>query len=297
MTIRTVAVIGVGAMGAPMAMNIHKAGFDLTVCDRSDDARAPFAALGVRCVTRAADCAACDVVIVLVATPDQARSVILGEGGLREGLQGKAPMLAIMGTIAPDTMRDLQRELEPTGIRVVDAPISGGAVKARNGTLAIIMGGAREDCDTLRPLMQAMGSTIFHCGPLGAGQATKIVNNLVGITTLMIAAEAYRIAGDNGISLPDAIPVFEASTGRNFFTAAAKDAPEAYAAWTATRGDFESLQAIIRKDIDLALSIGGPGGPLPMTTALRAVLDSVGDETFDTWRAIAAAPRESRGHS
>lgn len=291
--INSVAVIGVGAMGAPMALNIHKAGFALTICDRSEAARAPFAALGVTCVDRAADCAGCDAVIILVATPEQARAVVLGEGGLRSGLNGRRPILVVMGTIAPETMRDLARELEPDGVRVVDAPISGGALKARDGTLAIIMGGRREDCDALRPLMQAMGSTIFHCGPLGAGQATKIVNNLVGITTLMIAAEAYRIAGDNGIALPDAIPVFEASTGRNFFTGRPNDAGEAYDAWTATRADFDSLHAILRKDIDLALSIGQASGPLPMTSALRAVLERVDDETFETWRTIATAPRQS----
>lgn len=291
--INSVAIIGVGAMGAPMAMNIYKAGFALTVCDRSEAARAPFAALGVNCVERAADCAGCDAVIILVATPEQARSVVLGEGGLRSGLNGRKPILVVMGTIAPETMRELAHELEPDGVRVVDAPISGGALKARDGTLAIIVGGRAEDCEELRPLMQSMGSSIFHCGPLGAGQATKIVNNLVGITTLMIAAEAYRIAGENGIALPNAIPVFEASTGRNFFTVRPNDAGEAYDAWTATRADFDSLQAILRKDIDLALSIGEAAGPLPMTSALRAVLDGVGDETFQTWRAVATAPRQS----
>jgi 3-hydroxyisobutyrate dehydrogenase-like beta-hydroxyacid dehydrogenase len=178
-------------------------------------------------------------------------------------------------------------------VGIVDAPVSGGPVKAKAGTLAIMMGGAAEDVDRLRLLMQAMGTNIFHCGPLGTGQATKVVNNLVGITTLMVAAEAYRLAGDNGIHLPDAIPVFEAGSGRNFFTAHAKDAPEAYAAWTATRADFDSLQSILRKDIDLALAIGASSGDLPFTRALRALLDSVGDETFETWRAVAAAPRQS----
>jgi 3-hydroxyisobutyrate dehydrogenase-like beta-hydroxyacid dehydrogenase len=292
MTIRKVAVIGVGAMGAPMAMNIHKAGFDLTVCDRSDAACAPFEALGARRAMRAADCADCDVVIILVATPDQARAVALGEGGLRSGLEGRPPMLVVMGTIAPAAVQELQRELDASRVRVVDAPISGGVVKAREGTLAIIMGGDREDCDALRPLMEAMGSTIFYCGALGAGQATKIVNNLVGITTLMIAAEAYRIGLDNGLFLADAMPVFEASTGRNFFTGKAGDAPEAYSAWVRTRADFESLQSILRKDIDLALSIGEGSGPLPMTRGLRAVLDGVGDETFENWCAVAAATPE-----
>ncbi|MFG1204654.1 NAD(P)-dependent oxidoreductase [Xanthobacter aminoxidans] len=289
--IRSVAVIGVGAMGAPMAMNIYKAGFDLTVCDRNRDALTSFAALGVRCVERAADCAGCDAVIVLVATPQQARAVVLGEEGLRAGLDGREPTLVMMGTIAPDTVRELAQELAPTGLRIVDAPVSGGPVKAKAGTLAIMMGGAAGEVDRLRPLMQAMGSNIFHCGALGTGQATKIINNLVGITTLMVAAEAYRIAGANGIHLPDAIPVFEAGSGRNFFTAHPKDAPEAYMAWTATRADFDSLQSILRKDIDLALAIGAGSGDLPFTKALRALLDSVGDDTFETWRAVAAAPR------
>ena len=291
--IRSVAVIGVGAMGAPMAVNIHKAGFHLTVCDRNPAALAPFAKLGVTCVERAADCAGCDAVIVLVATPQQARAVVLGAEGLRAGLDGRTPMLVVMGTIAPETMRELAKELEPTGVGIVDAPVSGGPVKAQAGTLAIMMGGAADDVERLRPLMRAMGPAIFHCGPLGTGQATKIVNNLVGITTLMVAAEAYRIASDNGIHLPDAIPVFEAGTGRNFFTAQAKDAPEAYSLWTATRADFDSIQSIVRKDIDLALAIGAGSGDLPFTKALRALLDGVGDETFKTWRAVAAAPRQS----
>lgn len=291
--IRSVAVIGVGAMGAPMAMNIHKAGFELTVCDRNPEALAPFATLGGRCVQRARDCAGCDAVIVLVATPQQARSVVLGEEGLRAGIDGRAPLVLMMGTVAPDTVRELAQELAPDGLRIVDAPVSGGPVKAKAGTLAIMMGGAAEDVERLRPLMQAMGTNIFHCGPLGTGQATKIVNNLVGITTLMVAAEAYRIAGDNGIRLPDAIPVFEAGSGRNFFTSDPKDAPEAYTAWTATRAAFDNLQSILRKDIDLALAIGAGSGDLPFTRALRALLDRVGDDTFETWRAVAAAPRQS----
>lgn len=287
MSARDIAVVGVGAMGAPMAMNIHKAGFNLTVCDRSEQARAPFAALGLRCTDRPAECADCDVVVLLVATPEQARAVLFDEGGVVSGLSGKTPLIAIMSTVAPETMKAFAEELRPRGLRIVDAPVSGGVVKARDGTLAIIMGGASEDCDALRPVLDAIGDQVFHCGDIGSGQATKIINNMVGISILMIAAEAYRIGLDNGLSLPDAIPVFEAGTGRNFLTAKPDAASEAYAAWAATRGDFDSLQAILRKDIDLALSIGAGSGPLPVTQALRGLLDRVGDETFRNWRAVA----------
>ena len=288
MTIQDVAVIGVGAMGAPMAMNIHKAGFNLTVCDQRPDARKPFSEIGALCTESAADCADCDAVIILVATPDQAQSVIFGDGGVVSGISEKRPVLIVMGTILPETIKSFERNLEPYGIQVVDAPISGGVVKARDGTLAIIMGGKPEDCESVKPLMQAMGEKIFYCGPLGAGQTTKIINNMVGISTLMIAAEAYRIALDNGLSLPDAMPVFEAGTGRNFMTGAPKDASNSYAAWASKRADFDSLQAILRKDIDLGLSIGAASGPLPMTRALRAMLADVGAETLENWSKIAS---------
>ncbi|HKU99328.1 MAG TPA: NAD(P)-dependent oxidoreductase [Vineibacter sp.] len=289
MTIRTVAVIGVGAMGNPMARRIHDAGFALTVCDTSEKALAPFATLGVRTTRQAAECAGCDAVIILVATPDQARQVALGADGLRAGLSGKPPMLVVMGTVAPATMHELQSELEPLGIRVVDAPVSGGLVKARDGTLAIMMGGRSEDIDALQPLMASMGKSVFRCGALGAGQATKIVNNAMGIASIMIAAEAYRIGLDNGLRLEDAVPVFEASSGRNFFSRNPRDASDAYAAWAPTRADFNSLQAIMRKDIDLALAIGSDAASLPVMRALRTMLDGVGEETFETWRTVARA--------
>ena len=291
MQIKSVAMIGVGAMGAPMAMNVRKAGFGLTVCDRNEAALAPFRAEGVRCVASAAECGACDVVMVIVATPAQAEAVLFGEAGLVSGLRAGAsrPLVVIMGTVAPDWMKETGARLALHEARLVDAPISGGAVRAQEGSLAIIMGGERADCEALRPLMEAMGSAIFHCGPLGSGQATKIVNNLVGISILMTAAEAYRIGLGNGLLLPDAIPVFEAGTGRNFMTAKPHDAAEAYASWTASRETFDSLHAILRKDIDLALAIGGEAGPLPMTEALRGVLERVDDATFETWAAIAAS--------
>lgn len=287
MNVQSVAVIGVGVMGAPMAMNIYEAGFDLTVCDLSAAARAPFAERGLRCTDSPADCAQCDIVVVLTATPDQAREVIFGAHGVVSGLKGRTPLIAIMGTIAPETMREFADDLQPHGVRIVDAPVSGGVVKARAGTLAIIMGGTVEDCETLRPVAEAVGEEIFYCGPLGSGQVTKIVNNLVGISILMVAGEAYRIAIENGLSLPDTMPVFEAGTGRNFLTAEPHAASQAYTAWAGTRGQFDALQSIIRKDIDLALSIGAQAGPLPMTNALRAVLEGVGDETFENWSTVA----------
>jgi 3-hydroxyisobutyrate dehydrogenase-like beta-hydroxyacid dehydrogenase len=293
MTMKKVGVIGVGAMGAPMAINIHKAGFELVVCDRSPQARATFKALGVCTTESAADCADCDAVIVLVATPEQAETVVLGPDGLVSRLEGHRPLLVFMGTVSPDTVISIEAKVASRGVRVVDAPVSGGVVNARTGTLAIMMGGRREDCDRLRPLMEAMGRKIFYCGHLGAGQATKIVNNIIGITNLMTAAEAYRIALDNGLILSDALAVLEAGTGRNFFTSEGSDAIQTFAVSTATREDFDSLLAILKKDIDLALSIGKSSGSLPAISSLRSVLADAGDETLETWRSVAAGVKKN----
>lgn len=289
MTIRKVAVIGVGQMGGPMARNILKAGFELTVCDRDEEALAAFSALGARCTTRPSDCADCDAVAVLVATPAQTRTVLLGPDGVLEGVAGKAPIVAVMGTVAPSEMISLAEALEAKGIALVDAPISGGTMGAEDGTLAIMMGGAPELFERLRPLMQSMGKAIYHCGSLGTGQVTKIVNNIVGVTTQMIAAEAYRICLDNGLKLGDVIPIYEAGTGRNFITRDVQDVIRAYTSWTSRRQDFDSLQAIMRKDIGLALSIGKSSGPLPMLHALQVVLGDAGEETYENWARIAAA--------
>lgn len=290
MTDTKVAFIGVGAMGGPMAQRVHEAGFGLVACDISEASLEPFARQGIRVTNRAADCAGCDVAILMVATFEQAHGVLFGPAGLLSAPSEKRPSIVIlMGTVSPKAVRDIARDLAPFGIGVIDAPVSGGIVKAREGTLAIIMGGEAEHCERVEPLLRSMGSRLFHCGPVGAGQVTKIVNNAIGIANIMISAEAYRIALDNGLGLDDFVPVIEAGSGRNFFTASTRDAPEAYAAWAPTLPAFHSLQSILRKDIDLALSIGEGSGDLPMIAALRKALEDVGTGTFETWRRVVEA--------
>ena len=294
MTIRKVAVIGVGQMGAPMARNIHRAGFDLTVCDSDEAALAPFAALGARCTTRAADCVDCDMVAVIVATPAQTRTVLLGPDGLTSGMSDNAPIVVIMGTVSPAEMIGLEEALASFRISVIDAPVSGGTMGAEDGTLAIMVGGPEAVYEKVQPVMASMGSAIYHCGTLGTAQVTKIINNIVGVTTQMIAAEAYRICADNGLKLREAIPVFENGTGRNFLTRDFTDVTRAYKSWTARRQDFDNLHTIMRKDIGLALSLGERSGPLPMINALHDVLNAVGEETYENWTLIAGADCPSR---
>src|SRR3954453_7273151 len=134
--VKSVAVIGVGAMGGPMARRIAGGGFDLTVCDRSNDALRAFEGDAVT-TTRPADCAAADLILILVVTADQVREVVLGDNGITSGLTPEhSPLVAVMSTIGQTPVVELQEQLNPLGVRLIDSPISGGAVRAGGGARA-----------------------------------------------------------------------------------------------------------------------------------------------------------------
>lgn len=284
--VRRVAVIGAGSMGNPMARRIHDAGFALTVCDVDQASLEQFGALGARTTVKPSDCATCDAVIVIVATPEQLRAVVVGRDGLRSSPINGPGYLVVMSTVSPRDMRDLKALFSGGTTRVVDAPVSGGVLGAQTGTLTIMAGGAETDIVVLQPLFETMGKSIFHCGPLGAGQATKIVNNTIAISNLMISAEAYRVALHNGLSFKRVMPVLDASSARNFLSKAPADAPEAYGTWSNSMDVFEAFQSINRKDIDLALLAAPPDMALPAISALRRLLDEAGEETLANWRAV-----------
>lgn len=277
-------------MGNPMARHVRKAGFELTVCDRNAAVRNEFAALGARVTARSADCADCDVVIMLVATPEQLSDALLGADGLKANLrEGLPPLIVVMSTVAPDDMHSLENAFQGTGVRLVDAPVSGGVVGARRGTLTVLVGGKPEDLEDLRPVFAPIGEKIIHCGTLGAGQATKAINNVIAIANLLISAEAYAIALSNGLDLEKLIPALEAGSARNFMSKNSGDPPEVFGAWSETKAQYEAVMNINRKDIDLALAMNVEGLELPAIRALRSLLDRAGGETLANWRIVAGA--------
>lgn len=296
MPIKAVGVIGIGSMGDPMARRIADAGFLLTVCDVNAASLTAFAALGATTTTRASDCARCDATIVLVATPDQMRDVVLGAHGLKGHIAAGTPhYLVIMSTVAPKDIQELAQALAGTSIRLVDAPISGGVVGARKGTLTVLAGGVQADVAKLQPVFEAVGKSVFHCGALGAGQTTKIVNNVIAVSNLMFSAEAYRIAQANGLSIEQFMPALEAGSARNFMSRNPQDAPEVYAAWSSSPEQYRAVQTINKKDMALALSLCPPGMSAPAITALRDLIERMGPETLATWQALAGTtiPRQT----
>ena len=292
--VKSVAVIGLGAMGAPMAKRVKDAGFQLTVCDANQAATAPFAQSGVRVVRSAAECAAADLVIVMVATPEQVREVLLGEKGLRAGLRpNHAPLVALMGTMSPNTVRELEESLRPSGVRLIDAPVSGGTMGAQQGTLTIMSGGAAEDVERAKPVFACFGSNHFHLGPVGAAQTIKILNNILGILNSFVSAETYRLGLEYGLDPRQVARVFETGTGRNWLSVGDSGPVPIYSAMLRAQS-FDAGLSIIRKDLELARELASQvDGKYPLIDGFSRLAAGLGQETLDSWLRLIDSARQN----
>ena len=205
-----VGFIGIGAMGEPMALNLIKAGYQLTVYARRAEAAAALVKAGAAlAATPAAVARASDIVVTLVTTAADCEQVTLGAQGIIEGAAAGAVVID-MATISPLAARRIAEALATRGIEHIDAPVSGGPMGARDGTLSIMAGGADAVFARVKPLFEAMGKTILHMGDHGAGQVTKACNQLSLTVTLQGVAEAINLAARCGV---DPVKVREAMLG------------------------------------------------------------------------------------
>lgn len=192
----SVSVLGLGPMGAPIARNLLASGRSTTVWNRTRSRAEAFAADGARVAATVAEAAA-DVVLVVLPDVPQLRE-ILDEVAL-DALEAAGSLLVITSTTSPEQVRALAEELAPRGVRVLDAPMSGGVAGAAAGTLSLMVGGAEEDVARARPVLETIGATLTHLGPLGAGSLAKLCNQVVVAGTLASLAEAYGLARAGGI--------------------------------------------------------------------------------------------------
>lgn len=211
--VRRICFIGLGNMGWPMAAQLLKAGFEVTVSDavagRTGDFVKGVGGVAAADVAKAASAA--DVIITMVPT---SADVIRIVDVIRDGLH-RGQILIDMSSGAPAATQKIAAELEPSGVIVLDAPVSGGVSRARTGELAIMTGGDAEALDRGDPLLRAMGTTIHRIGPVGAGQAMKALNNLVSAGGFLIAVEALVIGQQFGLDPAVMTDVLNASTGMN----------------------------------------------------------------------------------
>jgi len=196
-----VAVIGLGTMGAPMALNLLKAGHQVIVHNRTRERELPLQAEGaLRANTPAAAAASADISLTCVSDTPDVQSVILGDEGIINGAQ-PGTLVVDMSTISPTTTRDIAAALAKRTITMLDAPVSGGSEGAQQGNLSIMVGGAATDVARAMPVLQALGKTITHVGEIGAGQLSKAINQIIVAGTYWSIAEGMALGLKAGLDM------------------------------------------------------------------------------------------------
>lgn len=193
--------IGLGIMGQGMARNLLKAGFTLTVWNRTAGRMEPIVSAGATAAeSPAAVAAASDVVITCVSDTPDVEEVILGTDGVIHGVR-HGMLVVDMSTISPQATKEIAARLREKGVHMLDAPISGGSEGAENGTLSIMVGGDGAQVARAMPAFEAMGKTITHVGENGAGQTVKLVNQILVVVTMLGVGEAMLFAQAGGLDL------------------------------------------------------------------------------------------------
>lgn len=214
---KQIAFIGLGNMGAPMALNLLKAGHALKVFDLSEKALKQAAEAGASVASSAQDAVTgADCVITMLPASAHVEKLYLGDD-LLAGVRADA-LVIDCSTIAPESARRVAAAAQARGIAMIDAPVSGGTGGAAAGTLTFIVGGAAESLERARPLLEKMGKNIFHAGDAGAGQVAKICNNMLLGVLMAGTAEALALGVANGLDVKVLSDIISKSSGRNWAT-------------------------------------------------------------------------------
>ena len=193
-----IGLIGLGIMGKPMAKNLLKAGYDLTVSDLNQAAVDEVVAAGAKAATNAEIGETCDVVLTMVPNSPQVKAVMLGEDGVAAHMKPGSVFID-MSSINPVASKEIAAELAKKGIEMLDAPVSGGEPKAIDGTLSFMVGGKQEVFDKYKDLLGAMGASVVRCGDVGAGNTTKLANQIIVACNIQALSEALTLAKMAGV--------------------------------------------------------------------------------------------------
>jgi 2-hydroxy-3-oxopropionate reductase len=262
--------IGLGIMGKPMSKNLLKAGYKLVVYNRSKAALEELEKAGAEVGASPSDVASkSDVIITMLPNSPQVKDVVLGKNGIIEGAKPGA-LVVDMSSIAPLVAREVGAELEKKGIRMLDAPVSGGEPKAIEGTLSIMVGGQQADFDTMLPVFKSMGSSAVLTGALGAGNVTKLANQIIVAINIAAVSEAMVLATKAGV---DPNLVFEAIKGG----LAGSTVLNAKAPLIMDRKFNPGFRINLHiKDMGNILDTGhGIGVPLPLSAAVMEMMQAV----------------------
>jgi len=211
----TIGFIGLGAMGRGMAANCVKKGFKLVVHDIRPEPIEALVKLGAKAAKDLPDLARqCAIIITVLPTGKEVTELIMGPGGIFDHAK-PGTLVMDLSTIDPETTDKLHAEAKRRGFRAVDAPIGRLSVHAEKGESLFMVGAEKEDFARVKPLLEAMGTTIHHCGAGGTGTRTKLVNNYLAVTLTQVNAEALALAQRFGLDLPTVLEVMRGTTATN----------------------------------------------------------------------------------
>jgi 3-hydroxyisobutyrate dehydrogenase len=266
MTDERIGFLGLGTMGAAMAANLARAGRTVTVWNRTPGRAPELDELGVSRATTPAEVAqGVDALVICVSDTPDVESVLFGPDGVAAGAR-QGQLVIDCSTIAPSATRDFARRLAERGVALVDAPVSGGSEGAQKATLTIFCGGEAEAVERARPILEAMGKTITHVGPSGAGQAVKAVNQVILAGTYLGVAEGIVLALKAGLDVEQVVGALGGGAAQSWVLAnrsgrmIANDYPLGFKV------------SLHRKDLGIALSMARElGASLPVSALCEAI--------------------------
>ncbi|HEY2917254.1 MAG TPA: NAD(P)-dependent oxidoreductase [Candidatus Limnocylindrales bacterium] len=287
-----VGFVGLGTMGGAMAANVARAGHTVSAWNRTPGRASELAHLGVELApTAAAAAGSADLVVTIVSDTPDVEAVLFGPDGVAAGAPAGA-LVIDMSTISPSATRDFAARLASQGVAMLDAPVSGGSEGAKKGTLSIFVGGAAADVERARPVLETMGTTITHFGPIGSGQAAKAVNQVILAGGYLGVAEGIVLALKAGLDVEALVQALSGGAAQS---------------WVLQNRSGRMIDndyplgfkvALHRKDLGIALQLARETGAFLPATALVETMEAAlmgrghGDEDVS---AVARAIREASG--
>jgi len=262
--------IGLGIMGKPMSKNLLKAGYKLVVLDLIHSAVDELVSMGAEKAATPEEVAGlCDYIITMLPDSPQVKEVVLGKNGLIGGLN-KGSVLIDMSSISPIVSRELSQMLEEKGVEMLDAPVSGGEPKAIEGTLSVMVGGKKEVFDKCFPILKAMAGSVVRTGSIGAGNVTKLANQIIVALNIAAMSEALVLASKAGVE-PEL--VYQAIRG-GLAGSTVLDAKAPLAMDRKFKPGFRIRLHI--KDLKNALEAAHEVGvPLPLTSSVMEIMQAL----------------------
>ena len=265
-----VGFIGLGIMGKPMAKNLMQAGYELAVHNRSPEKAQELAREGATAAESPREVAGqSDIIITMLPDSPDVREILIGEGGVLEGIEEGA-LVVDMSTISPVVTEELAAAIGEKGASMLDAPVSGGDVGAIEGTLSIMVGGSEADFERAKPLFEVMGKTVTHVGPTGAGQVTKACNQIVAALTIEAVSEALVLGSKGGVAPEKILDVLSGGLAYNKIMEVKREKLLSHAFDPGFRAELH------HKDLGIALAAGREYGvALPVTAIVDQMLLSM----------------------